>query len=319
VLEEINYKTVLQYMSIQDHLQLWSDLLNRHISVSQTFTSPFRRDTHAGCFLYERSSILWFQDYGDPDKKWNILHAISYFTNKGLNDSALKAYASLYFDKPLRLNNNEVLVGQVQKGRKSNTKILFNSYKHNGKPCWTRKSFEYWSKVGIKLQDLIDLNVYDCQSYYLNESLIIPQELCFVYYFPDSARCKVYRPHAIKKEDRFIGTCNKQDVWKTNVGNNKLFITKSAKDLLTLKNLLPDWELWSFQSEGTCPDHIDIDKFEELVINYDLDEAGIRTSKALQKQIGGRLIYFDSSYKDAFGIATNKSLEFLKETIKNMI
>jgi len=106
MLDEINYKTVLNYLTVSDQLQLWSDILNRHVSIGQVFTSPFRKDNHPGCFLYERSNIVWFCDYADPNKRWNILHAISYFTGKGLNDSALKAYAAIYFNKPLVLNNS---------------------------------------------------------------------------------------------------------------------------------------------------------------------------------------------------------------------
>lgn len=319
-MDEINYKTVLQYMSIQDHLTLWSNILNRHVSIGQVFTSPFRRDTNPGCFLYERSNIIWFQDYGSPNQRWNILHAISYFTGKGLKDSALKAYASLYFNKPLQLNSNQVLVGQAQKGRTSNTKILFNSYKHKGKPCWTKKSFEYWDRAGVKLQDLIDLNVYDCQSFYLNENLIVPKGLCFSYYFPLSSHCKIYQPDAIKKEDKFIGTCNKNDIWKTNVDKKKLLITKSAKDLLTLKNILPKWELWSFQSEGTIPDSLTVDDFKEVYILYDGDDAGRRTAKALQEHLGlGNIIFFESEFKDAYGIASNRGIDILKKEIKNLL
>jgi len=321
MLEEINYKTVLQYMSISDQLQLWGHILNRYVSIGQVFTNPMRADKHPGCFLRQHGNILLLTDYSAPEyNKYTILHAINHYVCKGLNNAALLAYTALYFNKPLQLNNVPVSVGQTQKGRRSSTKIFFNSYLYNGVPCFTKKSFEYWSRAGVKLQDLVEADIFDVSSYYINDKLVVPKiKPVFAYFRASTGNVKLYSPYE-SKENKFLGTTSVRDWWIVNEGNTNLLITKSVKDMLTFKNILPNWTVVAFNSESIICKEFDITNYLNIKICYDFDNGGIKGAETLQKHYNkGDIIYFDSTWKDAFGIATNESVEFLKETINKMI
>lgn len=317
MLETINYRTVINSMSTQDHLEVWSWLLGRHVSIGQTFTNPLRIDRNPNCFLREYQGILFLTDY-----KWSKLyngmtciHAVANKMNWTLQQASVNIYASLYLKKPLNFNTI-TQVGTIQKGRKSNTKIHLNPYTYGGKAVWTKKSHEYWKVADVKVSDLQEMNVFDIKSFYMNESLIVPKDLCFAYYFPISTHVKIYQPRA-SKSDKFIGTANKEDVYKTNLGHSKRLITKSGKDVLTLKNIVPEWEIWAFQNEGMVCSNLG--SFDKTIIIYDNDEVGQRTSKELQEKIpNSECVYFTKA-KDAYDTCVEFGIDVLKEELKNLL
>jgi hypothetical protein len=236
--------------------------------------------------------------------------------NCTLHQAAINVYAALYFNKPLSFGIQST-VGTIQKGRKSSTKIHFNSYTHGGKVIWTKKNYEYWRIGGVKVSDLEEMNAFDVKSFYINEKLVVPNDLCIAYYFSNSGHTKLYRPFQ-PKTDKWIGTATKDDVWKTNLGHSKRIITKSCKDLLVLKNLLPDWTIWAVQAEGMIP--TELESFDTTKIIMDADNAGIKAANMLQLLIpNSECLYFDAEFKDAYGIASNKGIDVLKEELNNLL
>lgn len=315
MIDMINYYTVIRILTIDEQLSLWSNVLNVPITLGRTFQSPFRLDKNPGCFLHERSGIVWFKDYADLSKKWNIIHAVAYLMNCTLQQASVNIYASIYFNKPLSFNTT-ISLGTIQKGRKSNTKIHFNPFVYGGKAIWKKEYYEYWKIAGVKLSDLEELNVYNVASFYMNDSLIVPKDLCIAYYFPQTSKVKLYRPHQ-PKSDKWIGTATKEDVWKTNLGHSKRIITKSCKDLLTLKNLLPDWTIWAVQAEGMIP--TELNSFDKTIIIMDFDNAGIKAANQLQQLIpNSECVYFEVA-KDAYSICEQFGISKLQEELKNMI
>lgn len=307
----------MDYMSTQDQLDIWGQILGRSVSVGQTFTNPLRADTDPGCYLRDYQGIIFLRDhkYAQKYNKMTCIHAVAELMNTTLTQAAVNIYASLYLNKPLSFNITTSF-GTLQKGRRSKTIIDINPYTYKKRAIWTKKSYEYWKVAQVKVSDLEELNVFDVKSFYMNDSLIVPKRLCFGYYFPTSGRIKIYQPTAPKSE-KFIGTTNKEDVWKTNIGSAKRIITKSCKDLLTLKNQCPEWEIWALQNEGVvCSD---LGNFDETVIIYDNDETGIRASQELQKLIpNSRCEYFSKS-KDAYDTVIEHGIETFKSELKILL
>lgn len=249
MLDNLNYKTIMNSLTVYDQLTIWGWILGFNITLYRTFCNPMRSDNNPGCFLREYGNVLFLTDYAYPEySKMTCIHAVKDLMNCTLHQAAINVYAALYFNKPLQFGIQSQ-VGTIQKGRKSKTKIHINPYTHRGKAVWTKKNYEYWKVAEVKVSDLEEMNVFDVRSFYMNESLIIPNGLCIGYYFPQTSHIKIYQPY-LSKSEKFIGTANKEDVYKTNLGHSKRIITKSGKDVLTLKNLLPEWEIWAFQNEG---------------------------------------------------------------------
>ncbi len=318
MLENINYRTVINSLDVNSQLQIWSWIIGSNISVGRTFCNPLRIDNHPGCFLREYSGILFLTDYKFKKLYSGVtcIHAIKELMNCTLQQASINVYAAIYFNKPLHFGLS-TKVGTIQKGRKSSTKIDFNPYTYNKKAIWTKKSYEYWKVANVKLTDLEQMNVFDVKTFYMNDSLVVPKDLCIAYYFPSSGHVKLYQPY-MPKTEKFIGTANKEDVWKANLGHSKRIITKSAKDVLTLKNLLPTWTIWAMQSEGAvCSE---LEEFDKTIIIYDADEAGYRTSKELQLLIpNSECVYFENYGKDAYEIASRFGIDVLKKEIKTLL
>jgi hypothetical protein len=298
-------------------MEVFGWCIGRNVSIGQTFCSFLRLDKNPGCFIREHNQLCFLTDYAYPEhSKLTCIHCVSKLMNCTLQQASVNVYAALYFNKPLQFGIQST-VGTIQKGRKSNTKIHFNPYSYDRKAVWTKKNYEYWKVAGVKVSDLEEMNVFDVKSFYINEKLVVPNDLCIAYYFPNSGHTKLYRPYQPKAE-KFLGTCNKDDVYKANIGHSKRIITKSGKDVLTLKNLCLDWEIWAVQAEGMVMS--DLGNFDTTKILFDGDETGIRTSKELQLLIpNSECIYFDMNVgKDSYEIASQHGIDKLKEELLNL-
>ncbi len=319
MLETLNYRTIISSLDINTQLQVWGWLLNKYVSLGQVFTNPLRGDKHPGCFLQEYSGIVFLRDYGEPRfNKYTIIHAVADKMNCTLHQAAINVYAALYFNKPLQFNSITT-VGQIQKGRKSDTKIHFNSYTHNGVPCFKKEHYDYWKIAGVKLEDLKEQEVYDIKSFYISDKLIVPKPPVFAYFNSRTSNTKIYSPF-MPKGERFCGSTGVNDYWITNEGNNKLLITKSLKDVLVLKRLLPDWTLLTYNNEGVISKAFDTSFFETKVILYDNDKQGQNASKQLVEHIQGTSVFFDTSLpKDCYEIAVELGIDKLKNELNNLL
>lgn len=313
---DINYQTVIKNLSIDAQLTVWSWILSKHVSIGQTFTSPFRHDVTPGCRLRVWNNMVMMGDNKYPEySKYNCLHGINYFRNTGLNECAVFVYINLHFNKHPILTTNQVITGKTLKGRPSKSDIHFIPFSNaDGQACFTKLDLDYWQPVGVTCQDLIEANVFSIKHFFVNGTYMKPQKYPAYAYVLPSNRIKIYVPYA-SKDFKWFGSQKKEDIWKFS-NSKKLLITKSLKDVLVLKNILVDWEIWSFASEGTIP-NIEIEQ-EEICFLYDNDTAGYKASERLVKQFGGKALFFDEDIgKDSFEIGS-KSMDLLKEELKRL-
>lgn len=316
MLDNINYRTVINSLSIQDQLQIFSWILGKSVSIGQTFCNVHRIDKSPGCFLREYQNILLLTDYSHPEySRYTCIHSVRDLMNCTLHQAAINVYAALYFNKPLSFGIQSTL-GTIQKGRKSSTKIHFCPWTKGGIPTYTKWDEEYWEGTGVTEEDLRNSNIQSVHHFYVNEKMITPPYPCYSYY--KNGRTKIYTPKNPKGE-RFLGNTNANDIWKWNEGNDKLLITKSVKDGLILSKQL-DWEIWAFNNEGVIPNDIETNTkdFKQKVILYDNDSVGIRQSTKLAEIIGARCVYFTKA-KDAYDLVKQFGLDALKEELKLII
>lgn len=313
---EVTYQSVLKSLDVQTQLYVWSWILGKEASLTEKITNPFRNDKRPGCWLREYQGRILFTDYAFPSfNKFNVLHAINFFRNKGLHDAASVVATNLHYSTRPIISHCVVKTGDTIKPKNGHTEIYFVPHSDkNGKFCYVEHDMKYWQPVGVSAEDLREANIFSIKHFFINGSYMRPQKFPAYAYVLPSGKIKIYVPYA-SKDFKWFGSQRKEDIWK--FGNSKkLLITKSLKDCLVLKKILTDWEIWSFASEGVIPD-IEIEH-EELFFLYDNDLAGHKASERLVKQFGGKALFFNEKIgKDSFEIGT-KSMDLLKEELKRL-
>lgn len=312
MLETLNYKTIIQNMSIQDHLLIWSYILGRHVSIGQTFCNIHRSDKSPGCFLREYQNILLLTDYSHPEySKYTCIHSVRDLMNCTLHQAAINVYAALYFNKPLSFGIQST-VGTIQKGRKSNTKIHFCPWTKGGIPTYTKWDEEYWRNTEVTFEDLRQSNIFSVHHFFMNDKMILPKYPCLAYFKADTGHVKIHQTQNVK-EERFIGTTSLNDIWEWNTHNEQTLLTKSVKDGIILSKQLPHWKIVVFNNEGTLPDYPRVD-----VILFDNDIPGINAANKAAKKFNAKTIYFTVA-KDSYDVIKDFGIDVLKEELKNMI
>lgn len=312
MLENINYKTVINSLDIQTQLQVWSWVIGNYVSIGQTFCNPMRSDKNPGCFLREYSNVLFITDYGWPEySKMTCIHAVKELMNCTLHQAAINVYAALYFNKPLQFGIQSI-VGTIQKGRKSGLKIHFAPWTKDKIPTYTKWDKEYWDGTGIIFEDLRQSNIYSVHHFYCGEKMIVPKYPCYGYVNRNTGHVKIHQTQA-PKDERFLGNTGINDIWEWNAHNEQTLLTKSVKDGLILSKQLPDWKIVVFNNEGTLSEYPKID-----LVLFDNDVAGKKAANKAAIKFNAKTIYFESA-KDSYDVIKQFGIDALKQELKNMI
>lgn len=317
---DINYNTVINSLTINEQLIVWSWILNKSVSIGQTFTSPFRYDKTPGCRLRVWNNMVMMGDNKYPEySKYNCLHGINYFRNTGLNECACFVMVHLHYGTNPILTSTQVITGKTLKGRPSKSDVHFVPFTNElGEACYTQIDANYWQPVGVSANDLKEANIFSCHHFYVNGTYMKPQNYpCYAYVSKETGKVKIYVPYA-DKDWKWFSTQSKNEVFKVG-SSTKLLITKSIKDVLTLKNILTDWEIWSFSNEGVIPS-VSIDNKVEVKYLYDNDNAGYKAAERLVEHFGkGEAVFFNEELgKDAYDTAIKHGIDILKQELKRM-
>lgn len=174
---------------------------------------------------------------------------------------------------------------------------------------WNLLDKKYWTdKYYITLELLNDFDIFPLQAAYLQKS---PDEIklwaehtdsnpIYCYKLDDTYKC--YRPYADKKY-KWLSTTELDDIQGMKQLPEKgelLIITSSMKDVLVLR-LLGYYAIALGGEGNSIPDHI-INYlwacFDNIVVFYDNDEAGLKYGKILSNKIGAGNIYIPEEYKE---------------------
>jgi hypothetical protein len=262
------------------------------VDINQYYTNPIRQDNKAGCQFNWYNGKLWFCDFADTKTTRDCFEMIKDYYN--LNFYQTLEYIDQYFQLGLSEGNP---VEAIHKIKQSDNK----SSKAKNYITYQSKSFDkyhkqYWSNYRITKDQLISDNI----------SAVI----WFKFWSNKRQDWVIVRPFAtdvtfsINQWDDAIKICRAKHTgigkWITNCTKNhigglkqlaftskRLVITKSYKDWRVLTNQGLDC-IW-FQNEGMFPDKDKLDSicctFNEIVIWFDNDNAGINAAKKLENLI----------------------------------
>ena len=222
------------------------------------FTSPIRGDNNPDCFLWEDINKVYMYD-PVTNKNYEVFELAKLIYNKEFKDclKLLKNSTNPTNSKFLKIKENT----------SSDIKV---SYK------FTNNGNIYWNNLGLE-------NKYEIEYYTFNGELFYPYKTTYAYKYND--KFKLYCPNSNKKF--FLSNINQTDtIHYTSQSQNAkhvLVICKSYKDQLVCQSLLPIYDYCHIQGEGMTPYWDFLKDYENIILFYDNDEAGIEGSKKMCK------------------------------------
>lgn len=291
--KELNKDNVLKMLS---EVLIFEYYFEQKIDLKQTYKNPLREDPQAGCrFFIGRNDKLLFIDFS---RKNSVVDCFGFICKK-YNCDLYKALQIVNRDFGLGFNS-QPLKDLVYDYSKPTLEYFEKEKKEENKILCRKRQFSlydlrYWQQFGITLDTLKKFNVIPVQTVFLNNKPLWRHHKdnpIYCYNFPNEGKKKIYRPLEKDKKYRFLSSasisCIYQGFDQLPEKGDLLIITKSMKDVMTLYEfgynaIAPNSE--NFPIPLDFYDYL-MDKFDNIILFYDNDEAGIEASKKLNEEIG---------------------------------
>lgn len=159
---------------------------------------------------------------------------------------------------------------------------------------WDEIDLNWWGKYGISKETLEKFKVYPCKTVWLNGNVFYVftgSERCYGYFGgikEDIEYWRIYFPG--RRSYKFVGNWKSTQIQGAHMlpkeGGENLVITKSLKDCMVLYE-------YGITAIAPCSENVFVSdtqynklksKFKNLFLNYDNDEAGIRSMCKIKKQ-----------------------------------
>ena len=280
----ISKDNILQYVSPYDIYQF---AVGYRPELDRMYTSPFRKDEEPNCYYTEYNNRLILIDFaarGRFIKKVNLSHVDSFnavmllHNLKSIYEAINLIYSKLCVDK-VKMKNC-VKTFSIKK-----PDIVIDIIPKS----FEKRDREYWKQYYISKQNLIKDKVLAVKAYQIVKDKVysgLPQDLAFCFTDFENGHKKIYFPERSKV--RFLTNCRAEDIGGIKSlppTAEKLVITKSYKDWRVLRN--QDYNVIWLQSETVTPESLErvCKRFDEIIILFDNDDAGIQASKLLWEKI----------------------------------
>lgn len=280
-----DWKATLQTLDLE---RVYSYYLNEDISRCRKISSPFREDSRASFSIFNHrddQSVLMWKDHasgetGDIIRLVQLLYGFpkpSYAVFKIVSD----------FDVKLVINDTELsdvqLVDKIKNRvkvpkKKADIKVIYRE--------WTLLDKKFWNgKYGLSTQTLNLFNVKPISHLFLNNNIIALQNIGYAYLEnkDDYNSYKIYQPFQstmkwVTNHDGEVHQGYRQLPKKADL----LIITKSLKDVMCLyqhaniASIAPQSETVRIK-ESVFEEYKK--RFKKIIILYDNDKQGIKSSK----------------------------------------
>lgn len=299
--------------------------LSSKINFKSPILSPFREEKNPSFTFRKLGNKIMFMDWGngvrgDAFAFVQRLHQCSfpeclYLINNKLNLSLTDQNINIDI-KPKELIINEDSVSK-------HTIIQIE------RQMFTLTDYRYWKQYGISLKTLNKYNVVSCKYAWLNGNLSIAYQAsnpAYAYkFYDDYVRYKIYRPLSPKKQKWLSNITFRciEGYHNLNKTGELLIITKSLKDVMCLREL--GYDAISLQGETNKYReelHEEMSqRFKEIIMFYDNDEAGITNSDKIAKEKCLRTIMVPDSYhvKDISDFIVKYNMQEAKQLLNKLI
>lgn len=324
--EEIDINDIIRSVSEYD---IWKKYCSNFDEIDKPFLSELYNDRNPSCRIKANSNNrLMYKDFGTGD---------SY----GYTDYICVKYGCT-FKECLRIIYNDFKLGSIKydilpqlvlndildvklKPKKAFIEIVDQPF--------TLVDYDYWNKFEIPLELLQEYDVFSCKIVYLHtkQGKTITFEYkdnnpIYAYRFCNNGKYsyKIYFPLNKDKKHKWLFSGGSQEdiegIDQLPLFANDLILTKSLKDCIVYKLLgLP---AISLQGETNKLSQHLVDllhrRFNNIIVNYDNDDEGIKGSKRLKQQYRFNYFFIDGE-KDISDFVQLYGLEQAKIMINEKI
>lgn len=321
---QITREEILSRISEYD---IFKRYCSNFIDIDKSFCSDLRKDSNPDCRIHiNYNNELRYKDFaaGDYLDCWkyvmakfncNYYEALSIIANDfNIRNIKINIDPSLVIGKEIKVEKPIIKV-------KSNITIVeqpFNLIDH-----------DYWGQFGISLDVLQEYNVFAAKYVYLLKGdkrhvfEYTKNNPCYAYRFTrDGAYTyKIYWPLTKDKKFKwlFSGGASEdvEGLDQLPLYGDLLILTKSLKDCMCYKVL--GYSAISLQGEANKLDNDLVNKllkrFNKIVVNYDNDEQGIKSTLGLNQQYRFDYFYIDK-HKDLSDYIKSEGLNKAKKMLK---
>lgn len=306
--------------------ELWKYYCPNFEDVNKPFRSSLYDDNNPDCRIYYSNGRLMYKDFGSG-------HLFGIYDYIQFKYSCTFQEALRIIANDFKLSNSDIKAVLRPKIDVLNNHIdKSKSYIEIEPQGFTIADFNYWQQYKIPLELLEEYNVYSCKTVWL----IKPDKTIrfeysrtnpiFAYRFSSNGKYsyKIYFPLSSDKRYKWLfsgGSQNDIEGYdQLSLFGDILILTKSLKDCMVYRLL--GYDAISLQGETNRLEGDFVRKllkrFNQIIINYDNDDEGIKNTNRLMKQYSFKSFYIDD-YKDLSDYVKHKDLEQAKQMINNKI
>ena len=332
-MEQLTYQNILKYVTQE---QIFEELIfegREIVDNNRVYTNPLRDDRNPTCHFYTTDNgRLLFMDRAAKELSGSCFDMIKVKYRVTFYEAC--RIIARHFKLPLDsgylegyepdLTRNKIksyyVIPALNRNEKKETeiKIVIKDY--------SIRDLNWWKRYGITKSILKRYRVYPIEACWIrkdNNSFLYhvytygdPMYAYIVNKHNKPPKIKIYRPLASSK-NKWRTNCNVEDLQgytQLPKKGNSLIITSSLKDVMSLKSL--GYIAVAPNNEGSIiPDYLIEDsnnRFENIFILYDNDEAGIKTSVKMSELINATNIILPSNLpKDPSDIIKNNKTDEL--------
>lgn len=310
--QKITKELLLKYNSEETYMQTYLGIpVKKGLQVS-----PLRNDKKpTASFFRNKSNDLIFHDF-DGSFYGNFISVVMHLYNCSYY-IALKIIANdfgILESKGYEKHAKDIKISEVtfvEKQSTSNIQVQIKDF--------TTKELDWWGSFGIGQKTLKKYHVFSCAASFLNgfyfESSSASSPM-FGYYGGKKNEMELWRIYMPNKRTyRFLSNWNSnflQGAKQLPVKGDNLIITKSLKDVMALYEL-------NISAVAPCSENIIISpsqfdrlhkKFDNIIVLYDNDLAGVRGAHKYKKTFSGiKCVFLKRKYaKDISDIHKKKGL-----------
>ena len=292
-MKELTKENLLESVSQEEIFEYY---LGIKPEIGINYCNPLREDNNPGCwFWYNRDDILFLIDntqrreFGgdcfEIVRKVTGVENFFHILQRINNDFRIGLYDGYFHDYQSQERVAKVVI-------KKKPVVSDIRYKHMP---FQYADLQWWNQYGIGKELLERFEVSCIYKVWINMNLYHKYStLDPVYAYAFDNHSKIYRPMATRKY-KWRSNCNVNDIngYKQLPKTGKLLIiTKAMKDVMTLTSL--GFNTIAPQAEyPVLPEKLVKElkeRFEDLYVFYDNDEAGVHNSQRLTKDIGAKYV-----------------------------
>lgn len=318
----ITKELILSKITSYDIFRYYMPNVNWKVNVKTN--SPFKKDNNPSFLIGYRFNDLSFVDFRDTSLKGDCFTFVKLLYNL---ENVYDAYKKIDNDFELGiLNSSKINYTSIIKQYKQPELVIKNTFIQVKTKKFTKEELAYWEDYYQTIDDLKENNIYSISKLYLNRELFSfnPTNLKFAYLYED--KWKIYTPFADKRQKwvpnnvpitAMDGLHNVQNC-------DVIFITKSKKDYMVLKKIIPN--VCAVQNEGIgCFSEENVkylkNNSKRQILSFDSDETGVKNSIEITKKFefdyqNVPKMYLKENINDWASLAKEKGIKTVEKLIK---